>query len=72
MDRSDLRAHVFGQERRVDPAPAAGHDRAQAGGGFKPAIDDRYSNDEIVSHGDLRIIAGGGQRRQIVERIDWR
>jgi len=40
---------------------------------FKPAIDDRYSTDEIVSHGDLRlrseVVANAGQ---IVERIDWR
>jgi thymidine kinase len=40
---------------------------------FKPAIDDRYSSDEIVSHGDLRlhseVVAGAGE---IIERIDWR
>ena len=40
---------------------------------FKPVIDDRYSKDEIVSHGDLRLKshvvenAGG-----ILSRIDWR
>ena len=40
---------------------------------FKPVIDNRYSADEIVSHGDLRMQsqvvedAGG-----ILERIDWR
>jgi thymidine kinase len=40
---------------------------------FKPAIDDRYSVDEIVSHGDSRMQslvvkdAAG-----IMERIDWR
>ena len=40
---------------------------------FKPVIDNRYSANEIVSHGDLRLQsqvvedAGG-----IVERIDWR
>jgi thymidine kinase len=40
---------------------------------FKPAIDDRYSNDEIVSHGDLRmyseVVSGAGE---IIDRIDWR
>ena len=40
---------------------------------FKPTIDDRYSNDEIVSHGDLRlrseVVANAGE---IVDRIDWR
>jgi thymidine kinase len=40
---------------------------------FKPAIDDRYSADEIVSHGDLRMhsqVVGGAA--EITERIDWR
>src|SRR5512147_1085736 len=40
---------------------------------FKPSIDDRYSMDEIVSHGDLRMkseVVGGGQ--DILERLDWR
>jgi thymidine kinase len=40
---------------------------------FKPVIDDRYSADEIVSHGDLRlrsqVVANAAQ---MVERIDWR
>jgi len=40
---------------------------------FKPAIDDRYSADEIVSHGDLRmnsqVVTGA---HDIIERIDWR
>ena len=40
---------------------------------FKPAIDDRYSAEEIVSHGDLRmhsqVISGAGE---MLERIDWR
>ena len=40
---------------------------------FKPAIDNRYSDDEIVSHGDLRmrseVVANAAQ---IIERIDWR
>src|ERR1700693_6380359 len=40
---------------------------------FKPSIDDRYSADEIVSHGDLRmhsqVVTGAAQ---ITERIDWR
>ena len=40
---------------------------------FKPVIDTRYSDDEIVSHGDLRmkseVVGGGGE---ILDRIDWR
>ena len=40
---------------------------------FKPAIDNRYSNDEIVSHGDLRMKSQVvSNAREIVERIDWR
>ncbi len=40
---------------------------------FKPTIDDRYSNDEIVSHGDLRMksqVVNGAA--EIADRIDWR
>jgi len=40
---------------------------------FKPVIDTRYSEDEIVSHGDLRMkseVVGGGA--EILDRIDWR
>lgn len=40
---------------------------------FKPSIDNRYSDDEIVSHGDLRmksqVVSDAGQ---IPDRIDWR
>ena len=40
---------------------------------FKPAIDDRYSDTEIVSHGDLRlnsqVVSNAGE---IMDRIDWR
>src|SRR6266568_2751741 len=40
---------------------------------FKPTIDNRYSADEIVSHGDLRmrsqVVSGA---HDITERIDWR
>jgi len=40
---------------------------------FKPAIDDRYSAEEIVSHGDLRlhsqVVSGAAE---MLERIDWR
>src|SRR6266853_4987407 len=40
---------------------------------FKPAIDDRYSDDEIVSHGDLRmkslVVASA---REIANGIHWR
>jgi thymidine kinase len=40
---------------------------------FKPVIDTRYSDDEIVSHGDLRmkseVVASG---TEMLDRIDWR
>jgi thymidine kinase len=40
---------------------------------FKPALDDRYSLDEIVSHGDIRmkslVVAGA---KEILDKIDWR
>ena len=40
---------------------------------FKPTIDNRYSNDEIVSHGDSRmtsqVVKDAGE---IMDRIDWR
>jgi thymidine kinase len=40
---------------------------------FKPTIDNRYSNDEIVSHGDLRmhsqVVADSAE---ILDRVDWR
>lgn len=40
---------------------------------FKPAIDTRYSNDEIVSHADVRMkseVVGSG--REVLTRLDWR
>ena len=40
---------------------------------FKPAIDTRYSDDEIVSHGDLRMKSQVVKSaRDITETIDWR
>jgi len=40
---------------------------------FKPTIDDRYSADEIVSHGDLRMRSEVvGNAAEIIDRIDWR
>jgi thymidine kinase len=40
---------------------------------FKPAIDKRYSADEIVSHGDLRMKSEVvGDAREILDRLDWR
>ncbi len=40
---------------------------------FKPSIDDRYSIDEIVSHGDQRMKSepvSGAQ--EILQKLDWR
>ncbi len=40
---------------------------------FKPVIDDRYSHDEIVSHGDIRMrseVVNGAA--DIVKTLDWR
>jgi len=40
---------------------------------FKPVIDDRYSADEIVSHGDSRMTSVAVKDAAgIMERIDWR
>ena len=40
---------------------------------FKPAIDNRYSDNEIVSHGDLRMrSAVVNDAGEILERVDWR
>lgn len=40
---------------------------------FKPAIDKRYSDDEIVSHGDVRLKAEVIDRPpEIVTKLDWR
>ena len=40
---------------------------------FKPEIDNRYSRDQIVSHGDQRmeadVVTGA---KEILERLDWR
>jgi thymidine kinase len=40
---------------------------------FKPSIDNRYSADEIVSHGDLRMKSEVvSSSEEILERLDWR
>jgi thymidine kinase len=40
---------------------------------FKPAIDDRYSAHEIVSHGDLRMRSEVvNKAEEILTRLDWR
>ena len=40
---------------------------------FKPALDNRYSNDEIVSHADVRMKSEVvEQAPEILQRIDWR
>src|SRR3954468_7894255 len=40
---------------------------------FKPIIDTRYSTDEIVSHGDVRMKSEVVENaKEILERIDWR
>ena len=40
---------------------------------FKPAIDTRYSHDEIVSHGDLRMKSEVlDKSNDMLQRIDWR
>src|ERR1035437_4529411 len=40
---------------------------------FKPTIDKRYSDDEIVSHGDLRMKSQlVSNASEIIERIYWR
>src|SRR5216683_3061539 len=40
---------------------------------FKPALDDRYSTDEIVSHGDQRMHSEvASSAKEILERVDGR
>lgn len=40
---------------------------------FKPAIDTRYSNDEIVSHADVRMKSEAvGSVQEVLTRLDWR
>src|SRR5580765_4705035 len=40
---------------------------------FKPSIDVRYSTDEIVSHGDLRMKSEAlDSPNEMLQRIDWR
>jgi len=40
---------------------------------FKPAIDDRYSADEIVSHGDQRLESETvASAKEILGKVDWR
>ncbi|HML16004.1 MAG TPA: thymidine kinase [Bryobacteraceae bacterium] len=40
---------------------------------FKPAIDDRYSHDEIVSHGDHRMKSEVvNSAKEILQKFDWR
>lgn len=40
---------------------------------FKPAIDTRYSEDEIVSHGDQRMKSDAvNNAKEVLERLDWR
>jgi thymidine kinase len=40
---------------------------------FKPTIDNRYSDNEIVSHGDLRMKSCVvSESREILSRLDWR
>ena len=40
---------------------------------FKPALDDRYSANEIVSHGDVRMKSEIVQKgSEIITRLDWR
>ncbi len=40
---------------------------------FKPSLDDRYSADEIVSHGDVRMRSAVVEKAsEILGRLDWR
>jgi thymidine kinase len=40
---------------------------------FKPTLDDRYSVDEIVSHGDQRMKSDVvSSAREMLEKLDWR
>ena len=40
---------------------------------FKPALDDRYSEDEIVTHADLRMKSENvASAQEILSKLDWR
>src|SRR5690349_8281834 len=40
---------------------------------FKPILDDRYSLDEVVSHGEVRMKSDAvNSAADIVSRLDWR
>src|SRR5579863_3354395 len=40
---------------------------------FKPALDDRYAHDEIVSHGDQRLPSEPVESaKEILAKMDWR
>src|ERR1700733_2482195 len=40
---------------------------------FKPALDNRYSADEIVSHGDQRMASEvGSSAKERLTKLDWR
>lgn len=45
-----MRLHVFGQDRRADPAAETAKFARQRVEIFKPALDTRYSEEEVVSH----------------------
>ena len=71
LDRSGLRAHVQRQERRADPPPAPGGDRAPAGADLQAEHRHRYSADHIVSHSDLRIRSDVRARSAATSRRNW-
>ncbi len=40
---------------------------------FKPILDDRYSDDEIVTHADLRMKSQPvSSAREVLDKLDWR
>ncbi len=71
MDRGHLRPEFSGKSeeliRRLRRAMIA-RKRVQV---FKPSLDDRYSQDEIVSHGDQRMKSEVvGRAAEILSKLD--
>jgi len=68
--RSDLRAHVLGPRAKAAQTPAQAMIARKRAEVFKPSIDTRYSDDEIVSHATYACTPrwSGERRRRSPER----
>jgi len=70
MDRNRLRPMFSGKRRRTH-SPSAAPDRSQACASLQTPIDNPYSEDEIVSHGDQRMKSDASMAlRNFCRRLD--